>query len=73
MFAKFGLMLHPAPGTPADVPALARAELTSLLARLLAAQKRLAAAGDAYTRAHLDESAAQIVRAFEARLTTATR
>jgi hypothetical protein len=66
-----GMMLQPAPGTPEDARTLAWSELTVLQARLIAAQK--APAADAYTRAHLAESAARIARALDARIAVTAR
>lgn len=66
-----GIMLQPAPGTPEDARTLAWSELKALHARLVAAQKTLSA--DAYTRAHLDESAARIGKALNARVTAPAR
>ncbi len=57
-------VVKPAPGTPEDACALARADLKALQAQIASA----VAGGslDAYTRAHLDETAAVIEAALEA-------
>jgi hypothetical protein len=66
------LMLQPQAGTPEDARTLAWAELTGLRGRLVAAQKTTAGM-DAYTKAHLAESAARITRALDARMTVTAR
>jgi hypothetical protein len=67
-----GLMLQPLPGTPEDARTLAWSELTTLRTRLVAAQK-VTTGADAYTRAHLAESAARITKALDARMTVTAR
>jgi hypothetical protein len=66
-----GLMLQPAPGTPEDARTLAWSELSALRARLVASQKTPPA--DAYTRAHLAESAVRIAKALDARMAAPAR
>jgi hypothetical protein len=58
------LVVAPAPGTPEDARALARAELGDLAAVIDRALPR--AAGDAYTRAHLLDARQRIRQALDA-------
>ncbi len=57
------LLVDPEEGMPADARAVARWELNQLKGRIDAVTT-----GDAYTRAHLAESAARIDKALEAGL-----
>jgi hypothetical protein len=66
------LMLQPGPGAPEDARTLAWSELSGLRTRLAAALKAMPNA-DAYTRAHLSESAARITKALDARMTASIR
>ena len=59
------LVTAPAPGTPYDAQALARAKLTSLSGDLRAA--RASRSLDDVTRAHLDDLQARVAQALEAR------
>ncbi|MEN8374782.1 MAG: zinc-dependent metalloprotease [Gemmatimonadota bacterium] len=61
--AMTNLIVEPAQGTPADARSVARAQLTQLRGSI-----RNAAAGGAYTRAHLAESLARIEKALDAGL-----
>jgi hypothetical protein len=66
------LLVEPPEGTPADARAVARMQLRQLDGRIEQKLAAIGATGDAYTRAHLEESAARIGQALEASL-TATR
>jgi hypothetical protein len=66
------LVVEPPEGTPADARAVARMQLRQLDGRIEQKLAAIGATGDAYTRAHLEESAARIGQALEASL-TATR
>jgi len=66
--AMVKLLVDPEEGTPADARSVARLQLTRLAGRV---ESRLGSSDpDAYTRAHLEESAARIDKALEASITT---
>jgi hypothetical protein len=74
--AMVRMVVSPAPGTPEDARALARAVLMDLEERLAHALDDDRAALDQYTRAHLADSRERIARALEAPMIqtpTATR
>lgn len=60
------MVVSPANGTPSDARTLAWDQLNSLRSRLAASER---ATRDAYTRAHLRESLARVVRALNAQQT----
>jgi hypothetical protein len=66
--AMVRMVVGPAPGTPEDARALARATLVDLEGRLAHALADDRASLDAYTRAHLADSRERIVRALEAQM-----
>ncbi len=66
--AMVRMVVSPAPGTPEDARALARATLVDLEGRLAHALDDDRAALDAYTRAHLADSRERIARALDAQM-----
>ena len=66
--AMVRMVVSPAPGTPEDARALARATLVDLEGRLAHALDDERASLDAYTRAHLTNSREGIARALEAQM-----
>jgi hypothetical protein len=66
--AMVRMVVSPAPGTPEDARALARATLVDLEGRLAHALDDDRASLDAYTRAHLADSRERIARALEAQM-----
>jgi len=66
--AMVRMVVGPAPGTPEDARALARATLVDLEGRLAHALDDDRASLDAYTRAHLADSRERIARALEAQM-----
>jgi hypothetical protein len=66
--AMIGMVIAPAPGTPEDARALARATLAELDARLAHAVDEDGTDLDAYSRAHLADSRERIAQALDARM-----
>jgi hypothetical protein len=66
--AMIRMVVSPAPGTPEDARALARATLVDLEGRLAHALDDDRASLDPYTRAHLADSRERIARALEAQM-----
>jgi hypothetical protein len=62
------MVVGPAPGTPEDARALARATLADLEERLGRALHEDGADLEAYTRAHLADSRQRIARALDAQM-----